>query len=166
MNWTRGWWWLSRWVLVLWGDIIRNVLVGLLLGRLGETILGRGGSSAPLDHPHTKHARDALWRHLPNRCSGLLLKVGPELFGRALLGALVETGRDTRPRATPVYSEGCAQLLSHDHVASSCLALFASPMPCRLRVTHLHRTEWKNIEYRKRDFLIRCGSDNVGIYGI
>ncbi|PPS03609.1 hypothetical protein GOBAR_AA17055 [Gossypium barbadense] len=41
MNWTRGWWWLSRWVLVLWGEIIRNVLVGLLLSRLGETILGR-----------------------------------------------------------------------------------------------------------------------------
>ncbi|PPS15908.1 hypothetical protein GOBAR_AA04688 [Gossypium barbadense] len=41
MNWTRGWWWLSRWVLVLWGDIIRNVLVGLLLGRLREMILGR-----------------------------------------------------------------------------------------------------------------------------
>ncbi|PPS18317.1 hypothetical protein GOBAR_AA02263 [Gossypium barbadense] len=26
-----------------------------------------------------------------------------------------------------------------------------------------HRTELKNTEYRKRDFLIRCGSDNVGI---
>ncbi|KHG23397.1 hypothetical protein F383_29174 [Gossypium arboreum] len=64
MNWTRGWWWLSQWVLVLWGDIMRNVLVGLLLGRLGETILGRVGSSVPLDHPHAKHARDALWRHL------------------------------------------------------------------------------------------------------
>ncbi|PPR86472.1 hypothetical protein GOBAR_AA34218 [Gossypium barbadense] len=64
MNWTRGWWWLSRWVLVLRGDIIKNVLIGLLLGRLGETILGRVGSSAPLDHPHAKHARDVLWRHL------------------------------------------------------------------------------------------------------
>ncbi|PPS08955.1 hypothetical protein GOBAR_AA11690 [Gossypium barbadense] len=28
---------------VLWGDVIRNVLVGLLLGRLGKTILGRVG---------------------------------------------------------------------------------------------------------------------------
>ncbi|PPS10731.1 hypothetical protein GOBAR_AA09914 [Gossypium barbadense] len=35
-----------------------------------------------------------------------------------------------------------------------------------LGMTHLHRTEWKNTEYRKRDFLIWCGSDNVGIYGI
>ncbi|PPR88228.1 hypothetical protein GOBAR_AA32462 [Gossypium barbadense] len=46
------------------GDIIRNVLIGLLLSRLGETILGRVGSSVLLDHPHAKHARDALWRHL------------------------------------------------------------------------------------------------------
>ncbi|PPR97839.1 hypothetical protein GOBAR_AA22830 [Gossypium barbadense] len=63
----RGWWWLSRWVLVLWGVIIRNVLVGLLLGRLGKTILATVGSSAPLDHPHAKHARDALWRHLTDK---------------------------------------------------------------------------------------------------
>ncbi|PPS00765.1 hypothetical protein GOBAR_AA19898 [Gossypium barbadense] len=42
----------------------RNVLVGLLLDKLGEMILGRVGSSVPLDHPHAKHARDALWRHL------------------------------------------------------------------------------------------------------
>ncbi|PPR90103.1 hypothetical protein GOBAR_AA30580 [Gossypium barbadense] len=69
MNWTRGWWWLSWWVLVLWGDIIRNVLVSLLLSRLGETILRRVGSSAPLDHPHAKHARDALWRHLADEGS-------------------------------------------------------------------------------------------------
>ncbi|PPR99089.1 hypothetical protein GOBAR_AA21575 [Gossypium barbadense] len=122
MNWTRGWWWLSQWVLVLWRDIIRNVLVGLLLGRLGETILGRVGSSVPLDHPHAKYALDALWRHLadegmvgelmpwssqncrrlcqgpkcaitsreksPSRCSGPQLKVGPKVFGEALLGAL------------------------------------------------------------------------------
>ncbi|PPR86881.1 hypothetical protein GOBAR_AA33810 [Gossypium barbadense] len=45
-------------------------------------------------------------RAVGSRCSGLLLKVGPEVFGKALLGALVETGRCTRPRATPVYSEG------------------------------------------------------------
>ncbi|PPS17647.1 hypothetical protein GOBAR_AA02945 [Gossypium barbadense] len=37
---------------------------GLLLGRLSETILGRVGSSVPVDHPHAKHARDAMWRHL------------------------------------------------------------------------------------------------------
>ncbi|PPR90618.1 hypothetical protein GOBAR_AA30067 [Gossypium barbadense] len=35
-----------------------------------------------------------------------------------------------------------------------------------LWMTHLHRTEWKNTEYHKRDFLIECGSDNVGIRGI
>ncbi|PPS12747.1 hypothetical protein GOBAR_AA07891 [Gossypium barbadense] len=35
---NHEWWWLSRWVLVLWGDIIRNVLVGLLLGRLGRGV--------------------------------------------------------------------------------------------------------------------------------
>ncbi|PPR81062.1 hypothetical protein GOBAR_AA39652 [Gossypium barbadense] len=64
------------------------------LGRLGETILGRGGSSAPLDHPHAKHARDAFWIHLPSRCSGLLLKVGLKVFGRALFGSLVETLRE------------------------------------------------------------------------
>ncbi|PPR80649.1 hypothetical protein GOBAR_AA40065 [Gossypium barbadense] len=45
-------------------DIVRNVLIGLLFGRLGETVLGRVGSSAPLDHPHAKHAQDALWKHL------------------------------------------------------------------------------------------------------
>ncbi|PPS10193.1 hypothetical protein GOBAR_AA10449 [Gossypium barbadense] len=42
------------------GEIIRSVLVGLLLDRLGEMILWRVGSSAPLDHPHAKHARDVL----------------------------------------------------------------------------------------------------------
>ncbi|PPR81995.1 hypothetical protein GOBAR_AA38719 [Gossypium barbadense] len=36
----------------------------------------------------------------------------------------------------------------------------------KLGMTHLDRTEWENTEYRKRDFFIRCGSDNVGIYGI
>ncbi|PPR89959.1 hypothetical protein GOBAR_AA30723 [Gossypium barbadense] len=76
MNWTRGWWWLSRWVLVLWRDIIRNVLVGLLLGRLDEMILGRVGSSALLDHPHAKHARDALWRYLVDEGNGRFLGRG------------------------------------------------------------------------------------------
>ncbi|PPR87374.1 hypothetical protein GOBAR_AA33312 [Gossypium barbadense] len=64
MNWTRGWWWLRRWVLVLWRDIISNVLGDLLFGRLGEMILRRVGATSFLDHPHTKHARDALWGHL------------------------------------------------------------------------------------------------------
>ncbi|PPS03618.1 hypothetical protein GOBAR_AA17044 [Gossypium barbadense] len=45
-------------------EMWRNVFVSLLFGRLGEMILGRVGSSVPLDHPHAKHARDALWRHL------------------------------------------------------------------------------------------------------
>ncbi|PPR85289.1 hypothetical protein GOBAR_AA35401 [Gossypium barbadense] len=164
MNWMRGWWWLSRWVLVLWGDIIRNVVVGLLLSRLGETILGRVGSSVPLDHPHAKHAQDSLWRHLadegshargqsvlalrgreilvqhqtlgrlagrlirigetgpcedhrttslrsedgtlsivPSRCSKPQLRVRLEAFGRALLGAFVETvgEGDKFPRLDP-----------------------------------------------------------------
>ncbi|PPR91554.1 hypothetical protein GOBAR_AA29129 [Gossypium barbadense] len=59
-------------------DIIRNVLVGFLLGRLGKTILGRVGSSVPLDHPHAKHARDALWIHLANEGEGLFLGCGAE----------------------------------------------------------------------------------------
>ncbi|PPR92881.1 hypothetical protein GOBAR_AA27793 [Gossypium barbadense] len=36
----------------------------------------------------------------------------------------------------------------------------------KLGMTHLNRIEWENAEYRKRDFLIWCGSDNVGICGI
>ncbi|PPS10227.1 hypothetical protein GOBAR_AA10418 [Gossypium barbadense] len=55
---------------VVGGDIMRNILVGLLLSRLCDTILGRVGSSAPLDHSDAKHARDALWRHLANEGEG------------------------------------------------------------------------------------------------
>ncbi|PPS02173.1 hypothetical protein GOBAR_AA18491 [Gossypium barbadense] len=57
----REWWWLSRWALMLWGDIIRNVLVGLLLGRLGKMILGRVGSSAPCGDIWPMRVRDDSW---------------------------------------------------------------------------------------------------------
>ncbi|PPS03701.1 hypothetical protein GOBAR_AA16953 [Gossypium barbadense] len=36
-----------------------------------------------------------------------------------------------------------------------------SSAPAELRMTHLDRTEWENAKYCKRDFFIRCGSDNV-----
>ncbi|PPS15632.1 hypothetical protein GOBAR_AA04955 [Gossypium barbadense] len=67
---------------------------------------------------------------------------------------------------------------AHRRVERSCLALFASPTPvyedphpcqsnsAELGMTHLDRTEWESAEYRKRDFFIQCGSDNVGICGI
>ncbi|PPR95864.1 hypothetical protein GOBAR_AA24806 [Gossypium barbadense] len=74
------------------GDIIKNFLVSLLLSRLGETILGRVGSSAPLDHPHAKHARDALWRHLADESEGDGGRTNAlELLGlyEAVLGAKV-----------------------------------------------------------------------------
>ncbi|PPR98881.1 hypothetical protein GOBAR_AA21787 [Gossypium barbadense] len=152
----------------------------------------------------------------PNRCSGQQLRVGPEVFGTVLLGALGETvgegdgflrlgpQKRTIPSSsskqyTPVF---LGRVGSHGLVARSCLASFASPAPpvlaksfslfshglkharvlgrvsmetpvfkisissAELGMTHLHRTEWKNTEYRKRDFLILCGSDNVGICGI
>ncbi|PPS20472.1 hypothetical protein GOBAR_AA00089 [Gossypium barbadense] len=278
MNWTRVWWWLGRSVLVLWGDIIKNVLVGLLLGRLGETILGRVGSSVPLDHPYAKHARDALWRHLadeakmvcrylrdggktdalewlglleaalgakvcqhfegekcmwrlracssfsslnssickpsiaPNsgtlswwinlpriapkgrwlgglesnqptepvlqqlsRCSDSQLKVGPEVFGTVLSGAFRGTvgegdefsRLDPRKRTLPSSSLKWVRWFSFLVKATSkACNIKNNNNSAELGMTHLHRTEWKNTEYRKRDFLIWCGSDNVGICDI
>ncbi|PPS08193.1 hypothetical protein GOBAR_AA12445 [Gossypium barbadense] len=52
------------------------------------------GLTAPkgrwLGEPESRQPSElVLWQ--PSRYSGLLLKVGPEVFGRALLGALVET---------------------------------------------------------------------------
>ncbi|PPS02715.1 hypothetical protein GOBAR_AA17946 [Gossypium barbadense] len=35
-----------------------------------------------------------------------------------------------------------------------------------LGMTYLDYTEWENAKYRKRDSFIRCGSDNLRIYGI
>ncbi|PPR84677.1 hypothetical protein GOBAR_AA36033 [Gossypium barbadense] len=55
--------------------------------------------------------------------------------------------------------------VSHDRVSSPVWPRLQA-RPAELGMTHLHRTEWKNTEYRKRDFLIRCGSDNVRINGI
>ncbi|PPR95060.1 hypothetical protein GOBAR_AA25609 [Gossypium barbadense] len=44
MNWTMRRWWLSRWILVTWRDIISNVLRVLLLSGLREAVLRRGSS--------------------------------------------------------------------------------------------------------------------------
>ncbi|PPS06268.1 hypothetical protein GOBAR_AA14377 [Gossypium barbadense] len=60
-------------------------------------------------------------------------------------------------------------IVSHGRVSSPVWPrLQARPCawPAELGMTHLHCTEWKNTEYRKRDFLIWCGSDNVRINGI
>ncbi|PPR91304.1 hypothetical protein GOBAR_AA29380 [Gossypium barbadense] len=46
------------------------------------------------------------------------------------------------------------------------LPLFGHGFSAELGMTHLNHTEWENPKYRKRDFLIWCGSDNVRINNI
>ncbi|PPS07426.1 hypothetical protein GOBAR_AA13235 [Gossypium barbadense] len=56
MNWTMDEWWLRRWVLMTWRDIISNVLWVLLLGGMDEAVLGR--PKVPSQSSHIGPDRD------------------------------------------------------------------------------------------------------------
>ncbi|PPS15574.1 hypothetical protein GOBAR_AA05004 [Gossypium barbadense] len=47
-----------------------------------------------------------------------------------------------------------------------CMAGIVYLKSAELGMTYLDFTEWENAKYRKRDFFIRFGSDNVRICGI
>ncbi|PPR91096.1 hypothetical protein GOBAR_AA29589 [Gossypium barbadense] len=119
------------------------------------------------------HSRASLCSLLPRPCVRVPCSsiVVHGLMAQACLTPVSKKPNRALPLARSWFSIPTLVFTYQVHPRSCRTAVGIYRIPCvgeiaELGVNHLHHTEWKNTEYRKRDFLIQCGSDNVRICGI
>ncbi|PPS15692.1 hypothetical protein GOBAR_AA04886 [Gossypium barbadense] len=74
----------------------------------------------------------------------------------------VAAARPVLGKSFALFSHGLKHTRVLGHVSVETPVFKISISSAEPRMTHLHRTKWKNTEYRKKDLLIRYGSDSVG----